>query len=270
MHNRGVRAVLSAAAVALMFAAAPEANHSWGNYHWARSSNTFTLQVGDNVDSRWDAYLKEAQVDWNKSTVLDLAIVTGATRPKNCRPTAGRIEACNASYGNTGWLGIAQIWISGGHITQAITKLNDFYFDTPTYNTPAWRRLVTCQELAHDFGLDHQDETFDNPNVGSCMDYTNDPDGGAGGASNTDPSNEHPNTHDYVQIETIYAHSDGTTTVGAAATNGAPAAPNSWGQLKRASKNGRVHVYELDLGNGNVIVTHVFWADPVGDARASH
>ena len=59
------------------------------------------------------------------------------------------------------------------------------------YNTPAYRRFVTCQELGHDFGLDHQDEVFDNPNLGSCMDYTNDPDGGAGGASATDPSNEH-------------------------------------------------------------------------------
>ncbi|MGH2654468.1 MAG: hypothetical protein ACRDHV_08995 [Actinomycetota bacterium] len=38
------------------------------------------------------------------------------------------------------------------------------------------------------------------------MDYTNDPDG--------PPSNEHPNAHDFEQLEKIYGHTDSTTTVG--------------------------------------------------------
>jgi len=84
---------------------------------------------------------------------------------------------CNARYGNNGWLGLAQIWINGSHITQAITKLNDTYFNTATYNKPEWRNLVMCQEVGYTFGLDHQDENFDNPNLGSCMDYTSDPSG---------------------------------------------------------------------------------------------
>ena len=28
------------------------ANHSWEDYHWARTSNPFTLDVGDNVGWR--------------------------------------------------------------------------------------------------------------------------------------------------------------------------------------------------------------------------
>ena len=246
------------------------ADHSWGGYHWARESNPFTIKTGDNVSAAWDPYLDEAISDWNQSTILDLLEVPGGTNPKNCRPTAGRIEVCNSKYGNNGWLGIAQIWITGGnHITQAITKVNDTYFSTPSYNTPAWRRLVMCQELAHDFGLDHQDENFNNPNLGSCMDYTNDPDGGPGGASNNDPSNEHPNAHDYEQIEIIYDHTDSTTTIGQSVNNAkAPPAmndleldgPGQWGRLIRSSRNGRVQVYELDFGRGYKILTHVFWA----------
>src|SRR5215207_1679842 len=140
------------------------ANHSWGGYHWARTSNPFTLKVGDNVSSNWDAYLNGAISDWSKSTVLDLVKVTGTVNPKTCKATAGMIQACNARYGNNGWLGLAGISITGGtHITQAYTKLNDTYFDTAKYNTPSWRALVACQEIAHDFGLDHQDENFDNP-----------------------------------------------------------------------------------------------------------
>lgn len=269
--------------ITIGFAAQSFANHSWGPYHWARTSNPFMLKVGYNVSPTWVPHLDIAISDWSLSSVLNLAGVTGGTRPRNCRPTSGRIEVCNASYGNNGWLGIAQIWVTGGeHITQAITKVNDYYFNQPTYNTDAWRQFVMCQEIGHDFGLDHQDEKFDNPNLGSCMDYTNDPDGGAGGASNNDPSNEHPGPlggqqhSDYDQLETIYAHLDSFTTVAnSTLPSSMPPAmgqisfdtPAQWGQLIRSSANRRAQVYELDFGRGNKVITHVFWADPAGDAQ---
>lgn len=232
------------------------ASHSWGGYHWARTSNPFTIKTGDNVDANWDAYLDEAIVDWNVSPSLDLAKVTGGTNPKNCRPTSGRIEACNATYGANGWLGIAQVWVSGTHITQATVKLNDTYFNTATYNKPEWRRLVMCQEIGHDFGLDHQDVTFTNPNLGTCMDYTNNPLG--------PPSNEHPNQHDYDEIDTIYAHADSTTTIGLATGPGAAASQidrGQFGQLVRSTNGGRTELYVLDLGGGQKIFTHVIWAN---------
>lgn len=269
--RRTTLAVVLTLFVLAALATVVSADHSWGGYHWARTSNPFTIKTGDNVTSAWDPYLDEAISDWNVSSVLDLLEVAGGANPRNCRPTSGRIEVCNSTYGNTGWLGIAQIWITGGtHITQGTSKLNDTYFNTAQYNTPAWRRLVMCQEIAHDFGLDHQDETFDNPNLGSCMDYTNDPDGGFGGASNNDPSNEHPNAHDYAQIENIYAHLDSTTTIGQSVNNNGqtpPAmndldleGPGQWGRLISSSRNGRVQTFELDFGSGNKVITHVFWA----------
>lgn len=245
------------------------ANHSWGNYHWARTSNPFTLKVGDAVTSQWDAYLDEAIADWNPSSVLNLTEVASTVNPKTCKPPSGQIVVCNAKYGNNGWLGLAGISVSGSHITSGYTKLNDTYFDTATYNTPAWRRMVTCQEIGHDFGLDHQDETFDNANLGSCMDYTNDPDGGAGGASSNDPSNEHPNAHDFDQLETIYAHLDSTTTVGAALPSTVPPAMRNlvlngveqFGPVVKAVKNGPglATYHEQDFGNGNKVITHVLW-----------
>ncbi|HXH22899.1 MAG TPA: hypothetical protein VNN10_12805 [Dehalococcoidia bacterium] len=272
---RGLAVLLAGAALgwlgtALIDGSTASADHPWGNYHWARTSNPFTLKVGDNVSSKWDAYLDEAVADWSLSSVLDLAKVAGATNPKNCRPTAGRIEVCNSRYGNNAWLGLAQIWVNGDHIIQAVAKMNDTYFDTATYNTPAWRRLVMCQEIAHGFGLGHTDENFNNPNEGSCMDYTNDPDGGPGGASETDPSNEHPNAHDFEQLELIYAHLDSTTTIsqgeGSGPGNGRNSGPfddpSEWGRLVSSSADGRVQVYERDLGGGIRIITHVTWAEP--------
>jgi hypothetical protein len=241
-----------------------QADHAWGSYHWARSANPVQLSVGDNMTAEWDAHLSEAISDWNRSTVIQLQAVNGSSNPRNCRPTAGRIEVCNSRYGQNGWLGLAQIWVNGSHITQAIAKMNDTYFSLPQYNSDPWRQLVVCQEIAHDFGLDHQDETFDNANVGSCMDYTNDPDGGAGGASSRDPSNEHPNQHDYEQLETIYnSHFDGSAGGPRASEPGLPAQleRGQFGRLVRSTNGGRTELYELDLGFGRKVFTHVIWAE---------
>lgn len=237
-------------------------SHSWGPYHWARTANPFTLKVGDNVSSQWDSILGTTSSDWTQSTVLNTTIVAGqAGNVRRCRGTSGRIEVCNTAYGNNGWLGIASISITGGeHITQCTVKLNDTYFNSPTYNTTAWRNLVSCQEVGHCFGLDHQDENFNNANLGTCMDYTNNP-----------STNQHPNNHDYQQLQTIYSHLDGSTTVGqsVSADNSAPPAMGQidlaglgqWGKLIHISDDGHQTVHELDFGNGNKIVTHVFWAN---------
>jgi hypothetical protein len=250
----------------IAFPAIASANHSWGGYHWARTSNPFTLKLGDNVSSAWDAYLGTTSSDWSLSDVLDTAIVAGRANPKNCRATSGRVEVCNSTYGNNGWLGVAQIWISGGHIVQGAVKLNDTYFKTAAYNTPAWRNLVMCQEVGHTFGLDHQDETFGNQNLGTCMDYTNDPDG----ALYNQLSNEHPNQHDYDELGIIYSHLDSTTSVGQTTLNGPmpPAmndidfeTPAQWGKLIRSSNLGRTGLYELDFGGGHKVFTFVIWAD---------
>ncbi len=231
------------------------ASHSWGNYHWARRSNPLTLKLGDNVSSQWDAVLATASTDWSLSTVLDTTVVTGLTSPRTCKPTLGRVEVCNSKYGNNGWLGIAQIWITGGdHITQATTKLNDTYFSKPPYNTTAWRNLVTCQEIGHNFGLDHQDEEFSNTSLNTCMDYTNNP-----------ASNQHPNAHDYAQLETMYAHLDEADTSFSSVSsknNGVDTDnPSSWGKAIGKNKSGRDNKFEKDLGKGNKVITHVFWAE---------
>jgi hypothetical protein len=257
-------AVLALVLLALAVPAFVAADHSWGPYHWARTSNPLPLDVGDNVSSVWDPFLDQAIGDWNQSSVLDLTEVTGGTKPKPCKPTSGQIEVCSSRYGNNGWLGIAQIWITGGeHITQAITKVNDTYHDQAPYNTAPWRALVMCQEIGHDFGLDHQDENFNNANLGTCMDYTSDPDG--------PPSNEHPNSHDYQQLASIYAHLDDfnswSLAVGGQAALGVPpamsqidfAGPAQWGRLVRLSPSGAYAIFELDFGGGNKVLTHVTW-----------
>ncbi len=251
MRLRGLIAVAAVAVVMIPSAAA--ATHSWGGYHWARTANPFTLKLGDNVSSAWDSYLGTTSADWTASNVLDTTIVAGVTNPRQCRATSGRVEVCNANYGNNGWLGVAQISISGSHITRGTVKVNDTYFATATYNTPAWRNLVMCQEVGHTLGLDHQDTVFGNPNLGTCMDYTSSP---------TD--NEHPNAHDYEELDTIYAHLDSVTTLTAtssASAGGGFGAPSEWGRRVAGSDDPHsVAVYTRDLGVGELLVTFVIWA----------
>ena len=246
--------VAALVAAAVLVAPAAQANHSWGNYHWARRANPLQLQVGDNVTSQWDGILNTTIADWSQSTVVDLTKVTGQANPKNCRPTAGRVEVCNSTYGNNGWLGIAQIWLSREHITQGVVKVNDTYYNTPTYNTTAWRNLVMCQEVGHTLGLDHQDENFNNANLGTCMDYTNSP-----------GTNQRPNQHDYEQLLTIYSHLDSTNTafasVGSAAAEAAGANGQAdWGQAIRIAADGRPVLFERALAGGARVFTFVVWA----------
>jgi hypothetical protein len=254
---RRLTAVVAACALVVLGAGSAFASHSWSNYHWERSSNPLHLDIGSNVSSGWAGHLNTAEGDWDQSTVLDLTVVGGAGL-KNCGPVAGRVEVCNDRYGyrNGGWLGIAQIWLSGGHIVQGVVKVNDtFLFGGGTYDSPAWRQMVMCQEVGHTFGLDHQDEDFDNDNLGTCMDYTADP-----------SSNQHPNAHDYEQLESIYAHTDGGSGGGGGdGGNCPPRNPHCGGaaghapSFSHASRaNGSLYVDRV--GRGMTRITHVLWA----------
>jgi hypothetical protein len=48
-------------------------------------------------------------------------------------------------------------------------------------------------------GLWHRDETFNNPQLGTCLDYSTQADY---------ELNLHPDAHDYAMLEQIYAHVD--------------------------------------------------------------
>lgn len=233
------------------FPASVSASHSWGNYHWARTSNPFTVRVINSMTSDWDDNLNVAVSDWNASSVMNVQQEAGsddATTRSRCRPVKGKVRSCNYTYGINGWLGLAQIWVRGSHITQGTAKMNDSYLASGYSETN--KQHVICQEIGHDWGLDHQDES--GADLNTCMDY----DDALG--------NAHPNQHDYQQLESMYAHLDGSTTVGAmpAGFENADVHPvSNWGTKIRESADGRSALYVRDFGKGNKIFTFVFWAE---------
>ena len=248
--------VFAALVTAVVLPSVANATNSWGGYHWARTTPSFTLKLGNNTSGSWSVDLTTVSSDWSQSTVMDTSVVAGGTRPKTCRPTSGRVEACSANYGNTGWLGVAQIWISGGvHITQGTVKNNDYYFGSSTYpyNNEAEKLHVICQEVGHTLGLDHQ--STDGSSLNTCMDYYHN-------TSATDTQSTHPNQHDYDELRIIYGHLDSSTTVAASPAAKAAAgldAPNEWGKLVSASTDDHSATYERDFGGGNKVVTFVIW-----------
>lgn len=261
--NRKKMLVISALSLALVALLAlpisAGASHSWGHYHWARTSNPFAIKLGDNVSGLWDGMLGIASSDWSQSSVLDTTIVAGGTTGSACEPTYGRAEVCSADYGNTGWLGLAQIWITtGAHIAQGLVKNNDYYFGSSTYqyNNTAEMQHVICQEVGHIFGLDHQSTSGESLNT--CMDYYHN-------VSDNDTQSTHPNQHDYDQLAKIYKHKDRFTTIGASVPAGTPAgwanadvhAQENWGTV--VSSNARESLYVRDFGSGYKIFTFVIW-----------
>lgn len=255
-----------------LLATVANASHSWGKYHWDKSTADSTanpLILGDNLTSSWNSSLAGASSDWNLSVLKNQ--VSEGTSNANCDPTSGQVEVCNGVYGENGWLGIASIWVTRGksnHIVQGVVKVNDTYFNTPAYNSQSWKNLVMCQEVGHTFGLDHQDENFNNANLGTCMDYTSDPDGTLLGQLD----NQHPNQHDYDEMTAIYAHLNSTDSGGGPGNgNGKKPKnvganinlnnPSEWGLAVRQDAQGKNSLFVRNLPNGQVLITHVIWAN---------
>lgn len=246
MKKRLLVLVVALVASGTLFALPAQANHSWNGYHWARTANPFTLKVVDSNTPDWDDNLAGALSDWSRSNVLDLtkAGADDSTRArKRCRMVSGQIRSCNAAYGFNGWLGLASINVSGGHITQGTAKMNDSYLASSSYSETN-RQHVMCQEIGHDFGLTHQDES--GADLNTCMDYSNALD------------NPSPNAHDYQQLESIYAHLDGSTTI-TSSIDMLPDPVPSWAPATQRSRS----VYVDKLADGSELVTFVLWANPI-------
>lgn len=254
MRTNKVRFVVLIALIVILAALpfAAGASHAWSTYHWARTSNPARITVVDSLTTDWKDNLVTANSDWNKSTVLENTIVQGdnsSNARKRCAAISGKVRVCNATYGNNGWLGLAQIWLSNGHISQGTAKMNDSYMGLASNYTETNRQHVMCQEVGHDWGLGHQSES--GADLNTCMDYDN------------ALGNPSPNAHDYTQLESIYAHLDSSTTILAAPAGFANAdmhAQENWGEKISESADGRSAIFIRDFGNGFQIVTHVTWA----------
>jgi len=198
-------------AIAVIAATAPASAallpQSWNGYHWARTG-ALAIMLGNNVNAAWAPYVAAAANTWSTDQHIDFVQSAGMTSPSTCAGVYGTVQVCNADYGATGWLGYASVWTAGSYILYATVKLNDYYFSKAKYNTPAFRAQVACQEIGHTLGLAHADTNYSNANLGTCMDYTNDPTGTKG--TNGTLVNTTASATDFTNLDLIYANLDTT------------------------------------------------------------
>ncbi|GGE09546.1 hypothetical protein GCM10011529_14820 [Polymorphobacter glacialis] len=177
---------------------------SWNGYRWARTG-TLAIKTVNRTSSAWSSFFAPALAGWSQASQLDL-IGSRGTVNSTCAASLATIQVCSGNYGTKGWLGYANVWTSGGFVVMATVKLNETYFQQARYNTSAWRKSVLCHELGHTIGLDHNNAIRSDDNTGSCMDYSNDPDGGtAYGRSNLAPG-----SMDFAGLNIIYRSLDQT------------------------------------------------------------
>lgn len=168
--------------------------------HWKRAANPVTIGVSYLADQGLygNAAYYTALSDWDASSVLNLI-------PGN------QVKIVNGYY-NQSFLASTSVMISNAdqhpHIVGAEIRLNDKYLAIGSgtqYDTPEWRQHALCDAMGHAFGLLHQDENLFNTNKGTCMDYTTDPSGQAGGVL----SNLHPNINDFTALTTAHHENPG-------------------------------------------------------------
>ena len=155
------------------------ASHRWGCWKYANASiNFFQGATGD-----YGAIFNEEAItdsnSWHNFTEINLTRVSAAGTTDHVNTFAGL-------YGQTGWLGIAELRsVSGCTVFEGRARLNRTYLDQARY-TRTNKKHVACQEVGHLFGLNHNRTSST-----TCM-------------NDTILTAPQPNAHDQSLIASIY------------------------------------------------------------------
>ena len=232
-HRRWAIVAIASAWLASAFAAAAQLpSQSWNGFRWA-GSGAIEIGIANNAGPGWQPHLAAAAAAWSAAPSLGFRLEAAAGDPGACAPVHGKAVVCSGDFGANGWLGFTNVWTAGGFVIGSVTRLNDYYFKRANYDTPAWRQATVCHELGHALGLAHSDVIRTNANIGSCLDFTDDPSGRLG--RNGPLADTAPGASDFAALAAIYARPGAARTATARQADGTamivPAAPTPSGEI---------------------------------------
>ncbi len=167
--------IIAVTILSLITIGVASADHTWSGYHWR--SDSLSPTVADKTsDSLYDV----------PAGVAEWAALNIPIKPVMSAKKRGNITVSESS--NIFWLGLARIWVEGGHITKGEVKLNTRLLRN--YG-PEVADHVLCQEVGHVLGLTHiTGDSCMNDDLTTLGLFTS------------------PNTHDAEQLALIYDHED--------------------------------------------------------------
>lgn len=241
-----------------------------GAIEWESDGNGLSLTLINSLTNDWDSSFVAVFNDWNSAPALSLSARMKKYDTDPCGHRNQQLRVCNGDYGATGWKGLNEVVFytaeSNGknYIVSSVATMNEYYL---AGKSDVERQYVMCHEIGHGFGLDHRDEIMDNPDLGSCMDYTR-----------NYSKNLRPDEVDFQDLSNLYGifernvrHLRGTSTK--------KLKPNlrqllgdqndrtnrSYGRLLEESTQRRI--FEMDLGNGYKLLTVLHIDDKDADTE---
>mmetsp|Transcript_9694 Transcript_9694/g.12629 ORF Transcript_9694/g.12629 Transcript_9694/m.12629 type:complete len:329 (-) Transcript_9694:149-1135(-) len=166
--------------------------NEWNN---GKDNNGLSLTLLNALDENWQEEYEAAVEDWENGNPDALTLTTERVSVDNdackkTKQTEGVMMVCNENFGDTGWLGINVVLKIRGFIMSSVAQMNEYYlFNADNYE----RQYTMCHEIGHGFGLPHTDESFNNIDLGNCMDYTRTP-----------KNNLHPDESNYARLAELY------------------------------------------------------------------
>jgi len=151
-----------------------DGNYTVGGFsRWHGREDGLELTLINALTSDWHKIFDKAVSDWNECPALDLSVQTSSPE-KTCSAVDGEMKVCNDFYGFTQWTGLNEVYFEGDgkYIISSVAKMNESYLKEASREE---RQYVMCHEIGHGFGLPHRDENTNNPDLGTCLDYTRNP-----------------------------------------------------------------------------------------------